>query len=104
MEHMQAPSQKSPLLWYLLGGALVILLVFAVIADAKRREAEKHLQQLSVRLEQLQDPEGKQSREMAKQVIAKVRKHILLPTDAEPTVATVVNVKALRKQNHFYEK
>ena len=36
--------------------------------------------------------------------IEKLRRHILLPTDEEPTVATIIDVEALREENpEFYK-
>ena len=37
-------------------------------------------------------------------VVERLRKHIQLSTDVEPTVATIVNVEELRKRNPFYNK
>jgi len=45
-----------------------------------------------------------QNQERAQQIIAEVRKLIDIPEDVEPTVATIVDVNALRAQNPFYEK
>jgi hypothetical protein len=80
----------------------LIILVFTL--ENRRQAAQKQLEQLTVRLEQLQTGNSSQNREAAQKVIEKVRKHIRLTTDVEPTVATIVNVEELRKRNPFYNK
>lgn len=97
---MEATHQRSRILRIVLVLA-VICLIF--VLDTKRRAAEDKLRELSVQMEQI-NPNAKANREMAKQVINKVKRHILLPSDIEPTVATIVDVKALREKNAFYNK
>src|SRR3989338_4746524 len=97
---MEATSKRSRILKIVLVLA-VISLVF--VLDTKRRAAEEKLKELSVQLEQV-NPNAQANKEMAKQVLSKVRRHLVLPTDVEPTVATIVDVKALREQNVFYNK
>lgn len=85
-----------------------MLLVLALIAlvlflDARRRSAEKMLQDLSVRYEQ-QTGSPAQGREVAKEVVARVRKLMKIPEGVEPTVATIVDVEQLRQRNSFYNK
>ena len=80
---------------------ILALLVLVVFIDARRRSAERQLQELSVRVGQVGDQEN---RERAQQIVAEVRKLIDIPTDTEPTVATIVDVAKLREQNPFYEK
>ena len=80
----------------------LIALVFTI--DLRRREAEEQLTNLTVRLEQLQTGNTEQNREAANKVIDQVRKLIDIPVDVEPTVATIVDVEALRKENPFYNK
>ena len=80
----------------------LIVLVFAL--EARRQQAQKQLEQLTMRLEQLQTGNTSQNREAARKVIEKVSKLIQISTDVEPTVATIVNVDELRKRNPFYNK
>lgn len=93
-------QSSSSLIKYILAVLVIVLLAFVIVLDGRRREAEESLRRVSVRLEQVQG----QKKELAQQVMAKVRKHIVLPTDPEPTVATIVDVEKLRKQNAFYKK
>lgn len=83
---------------------LVLAVIFLVfVLDTKRRAAEDKLRELSVQLDQV-NPNAKANKELAKQILNKVKRHMVLPTDIEPTVATIVDVKTLREQNAFYNK
>ncbi len=84
--------------------AMVALVVLLLVVDMRRRAAENQLAQLSVRLEQLSGGNQAQNREAAQEVVTQVRKLYSLPADIEPTVATIVDVDALRARNPFYNK
>ncbi len=94
-----ASAAKAKFLMVLL---VIALLGLLVLLDMRRRQAEEQLQQLTVRLEQLQGGNTEQNKQVAKQVVAKVRTHIVIPTDVEPTVAQIVDVQKLREKNPFY--
>lgn len=103
MEHTAAlptPSKKMRVLLTLLVIALVALVV---VLDARRRDAEQKLQNLSVRLEQLRTGSNtQQNLELARQVVQKVQEHMNLPDTPEPTVATIVDIEKLKQRNAFY--
>lgn len=101
---MEQQSSSSSALKPILGILVVVLLAFVLVLDGRRREAEQRLKQVSVRLEQVQGKNEAQNKELAKQVLVKMRKHIVLPADPEPTVATIVDVEKLRERNVFYQK
>ncbi len=61
------------------------------------------LKKLTVMNEQLQTGNNPESIAEAAAIIARVRKHIDIPTDIEPTVATIVDVEALKASNDFYK-
>lgn len=84
--------------------ALIALVALVLVLDMQRREAEKQLKNLSVRLEQLQTGNTQQNREAADRIIREVRKLIAIPEDVEPTVATIIDVETLRERNPFYSK
>jgi len=84
--------------------AVVVLLALAITLEVKRRSIQQELTRLTVRLEQLQTGNTQQNREAAKRIVRSVRKHIDIPEDVEPTVATIVDVETLRERNAFYEK
>ena len=81
---------------------VVALALLAYINYTKRVQLENDLKQLSVKNEQLKTGNDPQNIAKAKEIIEKVRRHMQIPTDPEPTVATIVDVNALRKQNDFY--
>lgn len=101
---MEQQASSSSALKFILGILVVVLLAFVLVLDGRRREAEQRLKQISVRLEQVQAQNAAQNKELAKQVLVKVRKHFVLPVDPEPTVATIVDVEKLRERNVFYQK
>jgi len=83
--------------------ALVALIALIGVLEAKRRILETQLQRVTVRLEQMQGGSTKQNQEKASKIVRKVR--ILMEIgDVEPTVATIIDVEALRKRNPFYNK
>jgi hypothetical protein len=65
------------------------LIALVIMVDVRRREAVQQLQNLSVRLEQLQGGNAEQSREEARRIVQRVRKLIWIPEEIEPTVATI---------------
>lgn len=105
MEEMEQPkaapksSRKA-----LVAVAVIALVALVLVLDMQRREAEKQLKSLSVRLEQLQTGNTQQNREAAQRIVREVRKLISIPEDVEPTVATIIDVETLRERNPFYEK
>lgn len=86
---------------------LIILIVAAgaafVKAEQKRRTVEKELQKTSAELEQIRKSTQGNGEEIAKEVLAKVRKHIDVPNDPLPTVATITDVNKLKEANEFYK-
>lgn len=93
-------SRAKPLGFLVVLGLVVLVLVL----DMRRRAAEDQLAQLSVRLGQVTDENQQQNQEEAKAIVEKVRRHIDIPSDIEPTVATIVDVEKLRERNAFYTK
>jgi hypothetical protein len=84
--------------------ALIIVGVLFVKAEKTRRAAEEKLKQTSQQLDEVKNSTQKSGAEAAKEVLNKVKALIDLPTDPEPTVATIVDVDSLRKSNDFYNK
>ncbi len=79
------------------------LIVLVVVLDMRRRDAEKKLMDLSMQVEKQQGNQ-EQNREVANQVIQKVRRIFVIPEGIDPTVATIVDVNQLRSRNAFYNK
>lgn len=82
---------------------LIVLVVLAVTLDTQRRKAQTELKNLTVRLEQLQGNNAA-NQEKAKNVVERLKKLMDIDVSVEPTVATIVDVEKLRKQNPFYNK
>src|SRR3989344_8306870 len=81
------------------------LLGLVGVLEVKRQAITAQLQQLTVRMEQVQvDEQAAKNQELAKQIIAEVRALIDLPEDIEPTVATIIDIDTLRAKNPFYNK
>lgn len=78
------------------------LAVLALINYQKRMELSTELKRLSVKMEQLQGGNAEEEAQ-AKAIVAKVRQLMVLSGDVEPTVAKIVDIEALRKQNDFYK-
>lgn len=83
---------------------LIALVVLVFVLDLQRRQAQRELKNLSVRLEQLQGGNTEENQERAREVVRKVRNLMDIDTSVEPTVATIVDVEQLQERNPFYEK
>ena len=97
---MNAPQLRTKFLTTVF---VIVMLALVLVLDSKRRTAEVKLKQLSMQLDRIQ-PQQQQNADIAREVIARVRKHIIVPGDVEPTVATIIDVEALRERNSFYNK
>lgn len=83
---------------------LIVGLAILAVAFYKRSVTlATELQKLTVMNEQLQTGNNPESIAEAAAIIAKVRAHIEIPSDVEPTVATIVDVDALKSRNDFYK-
>ena len=82
---------------------IIALAVLAYVNYTKRVQLATELKKLSVQMEQLQTGNNPQNVAAAKEIVDKVRKHIVIPTDIEPTVATIVDVNTLKSRNEFYK-
>lgn len=94
------------------GGFFNVILIIGIIAavalfawaEQKRRSVAKELEQTSQQLEEIRKSTRRSGEEVAKEVLAKVRAHIDVPADPEPTVATIIDVNKLRETSEFYLK
>ncbi len=83
---------------------LIVLVIVVIALDAQRRQAKAELQQMSVKLDQLQGGNTAENQQRAKEVVEKVKTHMELDTTVEPTVATIIDIEKLKAQNPFYNK
>ncbi len=82
---------------------VVALAILAYVNYTKRVQLATELKKLTVQMEQLQTGNDPQNVAAAKEIVEKVRKHIIVPNDVEPTVATIVDVETLKARNEFYK-
>jgi hypothetical protein len=82
---------------------MVALGVLAYVNYTKRVELADELKKLSVKMEQLQTGNDPQNVAAAKEIVDKVKRHIIIQGDVEPTVATIVDVDKLKERNDFYK-
>ncbi|MEK7591499.1 MAG: hypothetical protein AAB489_04830 [Patescibacteria group bacterium] len=92
-------SSRTKLLTYLV---IIALVALVVALDLRRRAVEDQLQKLSVSVDQVTG-NREQNREDARKVVESVKKIFLIPAGVEPTVATIVDVEALKSRNPFYK-
>ncbi len=79
----------------------IILVGLVLFSDMQRRQAQVQLRELSLQLDQQGD---EAHREQAAEIVRKVRVHMDIGNEEDPTVATIVDVAKLREQNAFYNK
>lgn len=82
---------------------VVALAILAYVNYTKRVQLATELKKLTVQMEQLQTGNDPQNVAAAKEIVDKVRKHIIVSNDVEPTVATIVDVETLKARNEFYK-
>ena len=80
---------------------VLALLAVILVLDMRRRRVEDQLTKLSVSTDQV-DANSEENKETARRVTQRVGRLMVLPADIEPTVATIVNIDALRSRNAFY--
>lgn len=73
-------------------------------AEMQRRDAVSRLQETEQELEKIRESTERRGTEVAQGVLEDVRQLIDVPGDPEPTVATIVDVDALREASPFYNK
>lgn len=101
---LRAPRRRRGGLFnlILIVGIIVTISLF-IWAEQQRRETEQKLGQTAKELEEARKSAQTSGQEVADQVLGKLRQHIDLPTDPQPTVATIIDADALKKTNEFYE-
>lgn len=101
---LRAPRRRRGGLFnlILIVGIIVTISLF-IWAEQERRETEQKLGQTAKELEEARKSAQTSGQEVADQVLGKLRQHIDLPTDPQPTVATIIDADALRKTNEFYQ-
>jgi len=87
----------------LLLGILAIAGLF-VWAEIERRQVSDQLQTTEKELEEVRKSTQESGQEAAQRVLERVRALIDIPTEPQPTVATIVDIERLREANEFYNQ
>jgi cell division septation protein DedD len=94
------------------GGFLNFLLFVGIIgavalffwAEQQRRDALSKLEQTEQQLQEIKESTERSGQQVADEVLGKVRQHINLPEETQPTVATIIDVDRLRETSDFYKE
>jgi len=105
---VRKPGRSGGAATHRLFDAVLLLLLIAALAFIGYTEYQHQttVKQLNVTNQKLQDFEKnpqKSGDAIAKQVLDKLRKLMVVPDNPAPTVATIVNVDQLKQTNHFYD-
>ncbi len=98
------PKRKRGIFNKLLILGVVIAIALFAWAEQQRRTTERRLLETEQQLEEIRSSTTQNGQEVANRVLEKVRTHINIPEDPEPTVATIVDIERLRESSPFYEK
>lgn len=94
------------------GGFLNFILFVGIIgavalffwAEQQRRDALSKLEQTEQQLQEIKESTERSGQQVADEVLGKVRQHIVLPEELQPTVATIIDVDRLRETSDFYKE
>lgn len=75
-----------------------------VWAEQQRRDALEKLKQTEQQLEEIKKSTTRSGQQVADEVLGKLRQHMDIPNDPQPTVATIIDVDRLRETSEFYNK
>lgn len=95
---MMAAVQRSVLTILVIG--LFVLIAVAMGSGGRSGQPLQSTTLLEASKEDTVEPATLQAAE----VVRRVRRHIALPKDPQPTVAAIVDVEQLRAKNAFYEQ
>lgn len=72
-------------------------------AEQQRRDALSQLKETQAQLEEIRESTERSGQQVADEVLSKLREHIDIPSDPQPTVATIIDVDRLRETSDFYK-
>ncbi len=84
-------------------GIIAAIALFAW-AEMQRRDAISQLKETEQELEKIKEFTERGGSQVAQEVLEAVGKVMDIPTDPQPTVATIVDVESLREASPFYDK
>lgn len=88
-------------------GILLLIIILIAVglfvwAEKQRRDVAGKLEQTTAELEQIRKSTQEGGKEVAKQVLEKIRHHMIVADTPEPTVATIVDIEKLKEASEFY--
>ena len=83
---------------------IVIIILFLLFYRGKTAGVSQNQGQVTEGTEVGDGKQDPQNQALAQDVIAKVKKHIDLSLEGEPTVATIIDAEKLKEKNPFYAK
>ncbi len=83
--------------------AIIAVVVMFVKAEKDRRTVQQQLEQTANELQAAKQNSEQAGSALAEEILAKVRRHLDIPTDPAPTVATITDVEKLKASNEFYK-
>jgi type II secretory pathway pseudopilin PulG len=98
------PRRKSSLPTLILIIGILATTGLFVWAEMQRRAVKDQLEATSQELAEIRRSTEQSGEEAARQVLEQLRRHIDIPTDPAPTVATIIDVDRLRETNEFYNQ
>lgn len=81
---------------------ILIALGLFVWAEKQRRDVAGRLEQTEAELEEIRKSTQGGGEELAKQVLEKVRHHMVVAEEPKPTVATIIDINRLKEASEFY--
>ena len=98
----ESPPVRKPHGWKKKG--LIILFLALILAVGASAWSYKNYLNVEKQLAALSTPEGQKeiSQKQTQELVNKVGRLIMLPTDEEPTVATITDADSLKKEQQFY--
>lgn len=99
-----APKRRRRRGWLNLFLLLIVIAAVALFAwaEMQRREVAGRLEQTSAELEDIRKSTQRGGQEVADEVLSKVRRHMIVAEEPQPTVATIVDINRLKEANEFY--
>lgn len=88
-------------------GVLIVIVILIALgmfiwAEKQRREVAGKLEQTTAELEEIRKSTQRGGEEVAKEVLSKVRSHMVVAEEPQPTVATIVDIDRLKSASEFY--
>lgn len=107
--------KKIRKLYIIIAIGIVIIGYLLYKAEKERSQVAEQLEKTTAELEELEkskqagedagavEAAQRNDQDLAREVLGKLRNHIIIPDFPKPTVATIMDVETLKRANSFYE-